>query len=687
MRNYNLLNETHKKKDVTYSNNIISFDFETSSIFKIKGKWQGFDNSITKEEYAKIKKGSIAYAYGFNINGSFLMGRTMTQLKKDFENISNSYATTIIYVHNLAFDFQFLLNIFDDLEVFARKPRSPIKAYSKQYNIEFRCSYVLSGYSLERYAEYFKLNVNKKVGDLDYNLVRHPTTPLTKKEIEYLKADVEIVYLMIKKELEIYKDIAHIPLTKTGKVREKVKNLYHWFDKVKMAEELYKDFETFNNLSNTFVGGYTHANSLYVGEILNNVSSYDITSSYPWSMLVFKYPRSQFTKYKINENFIEKNKDKFCIMMKVKFKNLSSKLSMSYLSYSKAINIENPLVENGRIVECDEGVWWLTNVDYEIIKYAYDFEKVEFLESYIAKSGYLPKKYRLFIYELFKNKQTMKGVEGLEDIYLLSKEQVNSLYGMTVTNTIRDEVEFFNNEWRVKPLSTMEIDSKILKSTSPSNAYINYAWGVWVTAYSRKHLWDMIRVIDYDVVYCDTDSVKFLNNHDEEFKKMNDEVHEINKKLAKDLNIDLEILGNIGEFEKEKTSKKFRTWGAKKYCSVVEKDGKEEIKITVSGLSKNASKSMSSIEEFDLKRTWGYSESGRTISNYIDDQTTIKIKDYLGNTNTVKNQKYGLCIQPTTYSLGITNEFERFVELVKNNNSTKLSQLGYSIENEILENL
>lgn len=62
------------------------------------------------------------------------------------------------------------------------------------------------------------------VGDLDYNILRTPKTPLTDKEKGYCKRDCIVVYHGIKDFINIYKYQHAIPLTQTGRVRRVVKN-------------------------------------------------------------------------------------------------------------------------------------------------------------------------------------------------------------------------------------------------------------------------------------------------------------------------------------------------------------------------------------------------------------------------------------------------------------------------------
>lgn len=62
---------------------------------------------------------------------------------------------------------------------------------------------------------------------------------------------------------------------------------------------------------------------------------------------------------------------------------------------------------------------------------------------------------------------------------LLKSGKFNSIYGMCVTNEIRDEVIFNNVEWKEKELTNVEIIEKL--NEQKETAFLSYSYGVWVT--------------------------------------------------------------------------------------------------------------------------------------------------------------------------------------------------------------
>ena len=83
-----------------------------------------------------------------------------------------------VYIHNLSYEFQFIRKWFNWSKVFAIDKRKPVRASTKD-GIEFRCSYILSGYSLRNLPtkKYAKLD-----GDLEYNKLRLPSSKITDDE-------------------------------------------------------------------------------------------------------------------------------------------------------------------------------------------------------------------------------------------------------------------------------------------------------------------------------------------------------------------------------------------------------------------------------------------------------------------------------------------------------------------------
>ena len=112
----------HSVKGEKYCNDIFTFDIETSSAFYINGKWRKFYFTLDAEYYKKCKKISWCYIWQFSINETVIYGRSLEEFKVFFDKLlSLINCKIIVYCHNLQYEFQFLRNIFQWKNVFARK--------------------------------------------------------------------------------------------------------------------------------------------------------------------------------------------------------------------------------------------------------------------------------------------------------------------------------------------------------------------------------------------------------------------------------------------------------------------------------------------------------------------------------------------------------------------------------------
>jgi hypothetical protein len=202
-----------------------SFDIETSSFYRNETGDTYTYEQVSKLDKSKFEKCSCMYVWQFGINGFVFMGRTWDEFTTLVQTVSETLGLTekkrlICYVHNLSYEFQFIRKLFDWTRVFSIDLRKPIYAITKG-GLEFRCSYLLSGYSLAKLADQLnKYKCAKMVGDLDYSLVRHSKTELTQKEVQYCTHDVIVVMNYIQERIEELGNILRLPLTKTGFVRK-----------------------------------------------------------------------------------------------------------------------------------------------------------------------------------------------------------------------------------------------------------------------------------------------------------------------------------------------------------------------------------------------------------------------------------------------------------------------------------
>lgn len=648
-------------------NTIYTFDIETTSYLMIGNRIIAARDyqSLTSDEQEACTKQACMYVWQFSINDQVYYGRTWEEFKLFLNRLeANDDTRKIVFVHNLSFEFQSLWSVLRIKSVMSRKSRKLLSCQLEDYNIELRCTLMLSNLKLEKLPDVYQLPVKKKVGDLDYSLLRTPATPLTDRELSYCEFDCLVTYWYVKTELETYERVDRLPVTSTGKVRKQLQRLVLNNPSYvrKVSNQINVNPKVFNMLVDAFAGGYTHANYIYADEVLNNVDSYDETSAYPYVLVTCRFPSSEFKRCFIQT--VDQMSPNFAYLLTVRIKRLKCKYLNHFISSSKCTDIKGkPNYDNGRIITAKELTITCTDIDLRFILDTYECESYEILESYCSIYNYLPIEYVNFILDKYVLKTKLKNVEGKELEYAREKGAFNSLYGMTVTNTIRADVEFLNfDEWVERPLSNQAIMEKLSKDKK--RGFLNFAWGVWCTAYARDNLLRRVLDLDQYVVYCDTDSCKVVQGYDKSiFDKYNQSVEDKIRKVSELRSIPYErfapadIKGNahlLGVFECETgkgrsvTYDEFITQGAKKYAYKI--DG--EIHVTVSGVPKSGgAKCLKSLDEFRDDLVFDFEHTNKLTLAYNDNQIPVDITDYLGNTYTVKD-KSGICMLPTTYKLG-----------------------------------
>ena len=659
-----------------WSDNIIAFDIETVNLYQWKdGTVTGFEYSLPPERYQDATKMGFMIVWQLCVDGQIVVGRRWDDfidvLKHLREHIG---ADLIIYIHNLGFEFQFMRNVIEDFQIFAREARRPMYARSPSLGVEFRCSQMLTNAKLEDVPKLFHLDVKKAVGKWDYDVVRTPETPLTDDEIEYISNDVLVLDALIRQMRDIYKHVQRIPLTNTSRLRKECNALYKdkFWTKKKIADLNEDDPKMYARLKACFSGGYTHANAAYVGKICKQVASFDEASSYPAQMCGRMFPWGQFQP--AGARSVETMKETFAYILHIRLTNVTSRLQNHYLSFSKCMKRRNVYCDNGRIIMAGMLELWCTDVDMRIIQTAYMIGKIEFLEAWCAPYRYLDTTYVKFILDLYGQKTALKGLEEFKRAYDESKVKINSAYGMMVTDTVRDDVVFEGNEWKKNHvLDAKEIAEALQRAKNPNRCFLSYAHGVWVTAWGRHAIWKIITSpgCDEAIIYDDTDSIKY--DVERSAGAVEAAIDAYNKEIREDLRRamiwhDLPqnsfspkdrkgIEHPMGVFEKEDVYEEFITLGAKKYAYKL--DG--QIHTTVAGvakeyLGKDGRKHvyLKDLKEFKTGKTWGYKVSGRTTAYYPEDQPVVTVQ---GHTFT---ERFGVCIMPTEYTLGVTDEFRTY---------------------------
>ena len=638
---------------------------------------------------------SVMYIWQFQIGNELtVFGRTWQEFKDVLFKIGRLLSKyddrcVVIYVHNLSFEFAFLAGIYEfkKEEVFAVRRRKVLRCTMYDGRFEFRCSYLLSNMTLKAFTKKFHVK-HEKLDDYDYGLRRYYWTPLTIEELRYCQNDVlglvEAVQMQMTSEGD---DLKTIPYTSTGYVRRECKEVirenlgYHFAKKYFPSPRLYK------YMQKCFRGGDTTANRWYCNELLHNVTSYDRSSSYPDVLVNCLYPSTPFVEIlePIDIPYLEKliYKRERAIIMEIEFTNLRLKdryFGDPYLTKDKATTLSaDAVIFTGRVISASVYATVCCDVDYTIIKDVYEWDDAKIITWFKASKDYLPKCFRDFVIKFYVQKTELKGLKGATDeetefneyLYAKAKNRINSIYGMTATRAIKENIDFLaeDNDFHYDETTPEET----LFAAAFARYWLPFEWGIYTTALARRRLMDGILLVYgnrnkkgnkfADFVYADTDSVKFIGHAAAAFEEYNkarkaDSIR--NGAYARDPK---GVVHYMGVYEREATYPVFKTCGPKKYAyEEYNRAGDRELHVTIAGVNKKKGaaelakhpKGVDALEDGFI-----FVEAGSTAAKY-NGKPAISHYTVEGREIDITSNVY---LYSVPYTVGTLEEYKRILEL------------------------
>ena len=649
---------------VQYYDLAAAFDIETTTI-------------LDDEPYA------FMYQWQFCIEDYVFMGKTWEEYQEFLDIVSAaldlgimldgkalSGKSLVVYVHNLNYEFQFMRFFLGKLvSPMVTDKYCPLLVPTAS-GFTFRCSYRLTNKSLDAFTKGFPHA--KLKGDLDYDVIRNPETPMTDTELAYCYNDVKGLCEALRDRLEKDKyNIASIPLTSTGYVRKdcqqsmnKTPRNHKRFIETQLNDHLYKMCRA------AFRGGNTHANAAHVGQVLHQVKSWDLASSYPAWILTKTYPIGKFIKIEDTSGLITNFDNiikQWCMLVTIRLYDFEyvGSCGVPYIARAKTflrISDKNEIIEdNGRIVRAPFAELTLTDIDLLMVLRYYKFAHLEIVEAYKSHRGMLPNELRRVCMEYYTKKTQLKGLTSedgsVEYEYARAKEQLNSTYGMMVQRVDHIEYQYIDNDYQVINKPLQELLDKFYKSKS---SFLPYQYGVWVTAWARYVLQMGLDIVGSDMVYCDTDSVKYIGNHEKEFKELNEHLR------ANALQAGAVAYNNqgheypVGIFDQEKTYTEFKTLGAKKY--IYSYDNGKTIHSTISGVAKDIGAKFFTEHGFSaFTDKTVIPVSGKVSARYNNDEP-----HYIEVNGCRILTASNIALVPAAYTIHITHDYSDFITSVRN---------------------
>lgn len=630
----------------TYSEIYIMLDTETSKDHATEYDTDG--KPIPQDNHIVVWTISMR---AFHENICTLYGRKPTELMECLSMIRDNILSDVFYVfiHNAAFDWQFLRRFM--INKFG-VPKSQLNVRSHypitiQFNngMIIRDSLILAGVSLEKWGMNLDIEHKKAVGNWNYELpLRNQDTPLSDEEMKYIEFDTLAGVECLNKLADNLGDtLVSLPLTNTGIVRRRIRKI----GRKNFAKQIFQrqllTLPEYQILEKVFHGGFTHANRHWISWIVNNVKCYDFKSSYPYCMLTGLFPNEPFYHvdgyYNVEDILNQAERRSFIfklVLVNVRLKDPD--YPMPALQFYKCESVINVINDNGRILNADYVEIYTNEVDLSIIASMYEWDHAYCVEVMTATKDYLPKWYRDEVFNIFNEKCELEySIKTLKigDIsrYNIIKAQLNSCYGNCVTKAIKDvicesyiddpEKELISGDYY---LADTDYQKEFDKYNAKRDNILPYVWGVYVTSYAMKNLFELSKCIDdinHSWIYSDTDSIYSNNWNEERLKEYNESV---NQKLINagygpvTINEKTYTLG-IADFDSE--WKEFVTLGAKRYCV---NNGKK-IKITVAGVPKKSGAAcLRSIKDFRDGFIFYGQGTGKLMHTYVSHEIDIDEK-------------------------------------------------------------
>ena len=620
----------------SYNDVIIMADTETSKKYP--------------DKLVKDKKGRVSYetdhnhvvawtisirAYHHNI--CTLYGRKPSSLIRCIERIHQSMQgiKTIIFIQNLAYDYVFLRQYMYDawltpVRQLNTKSHYPISIEFLN-GLIFKDSYILSQRSLDKWASDLDCIHKKSVGLWDYDKLRNQNTPLIPEEKEYIEHDTLAGVECLDKTCEaLGKKIYTLPMTATGIPREQTrkrgkKKAHDEFLTMALSLEQYHKFE------HIFHGGYTHGNRHYIDMTIDRsnlipedgyITCRDFVSSYPYTMLAFKFPMEKFTATDdCDYKHILKNMDNHAYAFRFIAVDICLKddwENFPYLQYSKCLKVINPILDNGRILKAAYIEILINEYDMAIIADQYNLDKIE---SYCvnvetALKRYLPRWFTDYAFEVFTEKTMLKGGDPVA--YSIAKGKFNSLYGMCVQHSLQNDIveDYDTGEFTERPPADER--AAYDKYLNNIRTVLPYQWGVWVTSIAAYNVHQLIKCCEIPL-YTDTDSCYGINWDPDKLNAYNEGCKErlIANNYGPVVRDGREYWLGVAETEPGKDDyTEFRYQGAKRYCGRCAKDG--ELHITVAGVPKKGAACLKdNIENFAPGFIFDGLKTGKKLHTYF----------------------------------------------------------------------
>lgn len=520
----------------------IFFDSETSKKTHMETVKNG-----KEEQQVEVVDDCWVYIWACSVGKDLYYGRCIHEFFDFMRLLVNVYGIDQehcidIQVHNLSYDISYMWDLifkFDDNKGHALfSDTRKIITYNMNNGFTFKCTYRMSGRSLDKWCKDLGVEHRKLVGAINYQETHYPYDKLEHDQYKYLAYDVMTLKDCYYKEISLqgYK-FTNCPLTMTGFVRKmfqkayRTKGMYYVNHKIFQSTKL--NNIQYSRLLKAAAGGMTASSIRYISRKVFHpfgIGHIDFESHYPTQQRIHKFPMRPTTIKEDGDGkrltfqqlkWYQKKFDCYYVV-EIELKNIELKKGVTapFLFRSKCCIDSNAKVIqcNGKLVKV-QGVLkcCVTNFDLEIIRDQYKIRYYNIKACDTYETQYLPGYILDVVDKLYADKTNYKRMvkedphnDDLKATYNMKKAQLNSVFGCSYTKPVRPDIQINEN-------FTYEIDyaaNTLEDYYNNKNSCMMYQAGVFTTSLARFELFKIIRdVVGYEnFLYCDTDSAFYLDS-------------------------------------------------------------------------------------------------------------------------------------------------------------------------------
>lgn len=434
------------------------------------------------------------------------------------------------FTHNLRFDGDFIMDwlLHGNGEIVSETRENVLYNFTAAWfgaEVTFRDSLKIFPKKAADIGELY--GIQKLTGEWDYEKYREPgTAAISASEWAYVDHDV----MIISRALADYRARGYVENTQASiAYNERLRFTFPGFHKTaiqrikKTDYEQYRmrfpysirplAYETHKHLLLGYFGGVSYLNPYYANrsDLTSPAYSYDVHSMYPDKMANgwLPYGDPLIVDNPTQEEAWRLIRTYNCVMVDIVGLSVQLKSPDHFPALMFPTDPYHSVRMEGKVIKCEDEVVCLTGIDCLIMESEYEIRAGEITRLYMFHSCKGP--YAGFVNkwmsvkseaDKIRNDETRSEEERriAKTQRELAKVMLNASYGKDGTKLLR-----YPHRTYLDPESDL-LEAEVDVEVSDVEYYLPTA--IFICALARRQLWQAVRILRREFIYCDTDSVK-----------------------------------------------------------------------------------------------------------------------------------------------------------------------------------